>query len=146
MGAVRSCIKRSQGKVTHATLHRFTHQHNDILKYITTRCKDLSSLIISTGFIGISLLRAVPFARSLTTLIVKGDCEITVDTACQILVQCSKLEHAEFHRIGRGRFRDAWTSHMWSIRKLTLNSVHDNGWPVPELYLVCLKFLSLRPC
>ena len=108
--------------VTQAVLHRFTYQQNDVLKYITTRCKHLNTLLVPTGFTGMSLLRAAPFAKNLKTLVVTPGCEITLDTVSQILAQCNELNQAEFPCISRGRFRAAWSGDMTNLRILTLNA------------------------
>lgn len=140
--AVQSYIKRSQGTVTRATFHRFTYRHNDVLKCITTRCKNLYSLIIPTGFTGASLLRAVPFARNLKTIIVGQGCEVTLDTVSQVLESCTQLERVEFLSVCRGRFNSLWTGDLTKIRTLALNTSKGAGIAGGELNTVCSKLLS----
>ena len=140
VGALRSYIKRSKGTTTQAVLHRFnTSQQNDVLKFITTRCKDLNSLTIPSGFTGASLISAAPYATNLETLIVMQASEVTLDTISQVISQCNNLVRVEIHCILRGRFPATWTSDMTKIRTLTLNANYGCDIAGGQLNLVRLK-------
>ena len=138
ISAVRSYVKRSKGTITQARLHRFTYQENDVLKFLTTRCKDLNSLIITHGFTGGSLLRAAPFASNLKTVVVSQNSQITLDTATQVIGHCNKLDRVEFLGICPGRFKAKWTGDMTNIRTLTLNAARGYQSPINQLVMVRL--------
>ncbi len=142
VGAVQSYIKRSKGTVTGATFHRFTYKNNDVLKCITTRCKDLYSLIIPVGFTGASLLKAAPFAKNLKTLIVGQGCEVTLDTVSRVLAICSQLVRVDFLSVCRGRFSPSWAGDLTKIRTLALNTSRGAGDAGGELNMVSSTLLS----
>ena len=135
MGAVQSYIKCSRGHITHATLHQFKHQKRGVLKYVTTHCKNLTSLVVSTGFGAALLLEVVPFAKNLTALVMTEGWDIAMDIVSLILVRCSKLKRAEFRSISQGRSRNLWASDMKGIQKLTLKPARKGQL----LHTVCSK-------
>jgi len=97
--AIRGCVRRSKGLITHATFNRVATANSDILKHVTSRAEGLRHLEIMNGFTGSSMIEAAPLARNLTTLIVSLNCDITLDAVTRLLSLCDKLERAEFHSI-----------------------------------------------
>jgi hypothetical protein len=69
------------------------------LEVLTRLCKRLSYLeITSTGYLGDSLLSALPKAQNLRILIIKG-AEIPLSSVVKALNSCPQLQTAEFHVI-----------------------------------------------
>lgn len=125
MAAIRAYVKRSEGNVTRVLFHRFAHRQDDVLKYIATRCKFLTHLDIPTGFIGVSLLKAAPYASRLKTLILREGCAVTLDTVTQLLGHFRNIDKAEFHGVAFP-YRTVWDGiDMTNIRSLTLNAEED---------------------
>lgn len=139
MGAVRAYVRRSQRTIKRATLHLSKCYHDEILKYIVSRCKVLQRIDVVSGFAGNTILRAAPLAIELKTLIL--DCYVTMDTMCQLLVDCSNLERAEFHKVHCTGRTASWQGNMTRIRSLLINVPgHEPGTglvskSLPELYI-----------
>ena len=127
LGAVRKYIKRSKGKVTRATLDRFGANIEKVPRYITSRCKELQELKIPAGYVGSSILQAAPCASNLKTLIVSSQCQVTAETAIEILFHCPNMENAEFWSVTSEDHRWHYQhfpkeSIMPQLRSLTLRS------------------------
>ncbi|MCJ1464939.1 hypothetical protein MMC07_003554 [Pseudocyphellaria aurata] len=121
MAAVRGYVQRSQKTIQRATLHLSKVHHDDILKYIISRCKLLQRLDIVSGCAGRTILRAAPVAIDLNTLIL-SDCDVTLDTMCKLLAACSNLERAEFHKVYPFDHTASWPGNMSKIRSLLINA------------------------
>lgn len=119
MAAVRAYVRRSQRTIKRATLHLSKCYHDEILKHIISRCKVLQRIDVVSGFAGNTILRAAPLAIELKTLIL--DCYVTMDTICQLLVDCSNLERAEFHKVHCTGRTASWQGNMLRIRSLLIN-------------------------
>lgn len=117
---VRAYVKRAQRTVKRATLHLSTLHHDDILNHVISRCKVLQHLDIVSGSAGRTVLRAAPFAIELKTLIL-SNCDVTLDSVCQLLVHCSNLERAEFHKVHCVSRTTNWQGNMSKIRSLLIN-------------------------
>ena len=76
---------------------RFGANADRIPQYIATRCKNLEKLIIPAGLLTASLLESAPYAPNLQCLIL--GCQITIDTATQLLSKCTNLRHVEFNSV-----------------------------------------------
>lgn len=98
------------------------------MEYLARTCKHLRHLqITGGGVIGNSLTVALPFAQSLSVLIVSGNCEIGPTAILSALKTCQKtLVNASFLRIHAKRDE---AFYQW-----------PNEWPKME----SLKSLDLR--
>lgn len=120
MAALRAYVGRSQRAVERATVHLSKDHHNDIIKHIISRCRILQRLDIVSGWAGSTLLRAAPLAIELKTLAL-WDCEVSLASMCQLLVDCSNLEQAEFHNVHCFDHKATWRGNMSKIRSLLIN-------------------------
>lgn len=136
--AIRECVKRSQGKLTRVTLSRFEHYNtnNEILKYITSRCKALEYLELRDGVSNASLLKAVSLALKLTTLIIGRAHETSFDLVTQLLAQCHTLERAEFHSTTTKGIKAEWRSDLSTLRVLKLDAGKPQQLDTIKLNLV----------
>ena len=128
LGAVRKYIKRGNGTTTRVVLDRFGSNAERIPRYIATRCQWLKDLRISGGFIGASILEAVPCISSLKTLIISEACQISCDVVSQLLSHSPNLEHAEFQSVTGVRNRTvSYEVDMPKLRTLKLDTPYPNN-------------------
>jgi hypothetical protein len=92
------------------------------LEVLTRLCKRLSYLeITSTGYLGASLLAALPKAQNLRSLIIKG-AEMPILSVAKALRSCPQLHTAEFHVIKSAPMNTQVTwPQMDSLTSLRLN-------------------------
>lgn len=126
MAALRGYVGRSQRTVKRATVHLSKDHHNDIIKHIISRCRILQRLDIVSGWAGSTILRAAPLAIELKTLAL-FDCEVSLASMCQLLVECSNLEEAEFHNVHCFDHKATWQGNMSKIRSLHINITPENA-------------------
>ena len=122
--AIRECVKRSQGRLTRATLSRFEYYNtnNELFKYITSHCKGLEYLELRDGVSNASLLKAVSLAPKLTTLIIVRAHETPLGLVTQLLAQGNALERAEFHSIILKGKTAEWPNDLPKLRVLKVNA------------------------
>lgn len=118
--------------VKRATLHLSTLHHDDILNHVIARCKFLQHLDIVSGSAGRTVLRAAPLAIELKTLIL-SNCDVTLESVCQLLDRCNNLERAEFHKVHCLSRTTNWQGNMSKIRSLLINVTSQQA---PESGLV----------
>ena len=122
LGAVRKYIKRGNGATTRVTLDRFGSNAEKIPRYVATRCRGLKELRLSGGLIGASILKAVPCAANLKTLIISKACQVSCDVANQLLSNCPNLERAEFQSVSpAAKSTASWEVDMPKLRTLILD-------------------------
>lgn len=148
LGAVRKYIKRSNGTTTRVTLDRFGSNAEKIPRYVATRCKVLEDLRIPGGLIGSSILEAAPCTSNLKTLIISRSCQVSCDTASQLLRHCPNLERAEFHSVSSAESRPArWEVDMPKLRTLILDTpivIRRHGKPVLALDTLLTKISGIN--
>ena len=128
LGAVRKYIKRGNGTTTRVVLDRFGSNAERIPRYIATRCQWLKDLRILGGFIGASILEAVPSISSLKTLIISEACQISCDVVSQLLSHSPNLERAEFQSVTGAKNRTVrWEVDMPKLRTLKLDASYPNN-------------------
>ncbi|CAD6577406.1 MAG: hypothetical protein ASARMPREDX12_008336 [Alectoria sarmentosa] len=118
-----------------------------IPRYVATRCKALEDLRIPGGLIGSSILEAAPCASNLKTLIISRSCQVSCDTASQLLRHCPNLERAEFHSVSSAESRPArWEVDMPKLRTLTLDTpiARRHGKPVLALDTLLIKISGIN--
>ena len=137
--AVRACVERSKGGITHATLHLAAT--TCALKHVLKCCRALHHLEVNQGFTSTSLLEAASLAQNLSTLIVSNSCMVDLAVVTRMLSLCSKLERAEFHWIYIVGVPPQWQISS-KIRTLTLstgtNPIGPTAWN-----LVCKRNRSV---
>ena len=125
---IKAYVDRSKKRVDRAVLSRFGDDINEILQYMTVRCKSLRHLEIRQGLANASLERAVPLAINLTTLIVGIDSVIALEQIGFMLAQCKRLEVAEFHKARPsksgliGPVVHNWTGELPTMRRLRITA------------------------
>ncbi|MCJ1322703.1 hypothetical protein MMC15_008052 [Xylographa vitiligo] len=124
-GAIKACVIRSGGTLTHATLSHYDSVNSDALTYIASRCKRLEYLELRTGISNESLLKAAAMASGLKTLILLSGHEVSLDTVTQLLAQSKSLEHAEFYIRTRGHAAK-WEGDLSKLRLLKLHAAKDS--------------------
>lgn len=134
--AIRACIRRSKGGITHATLNHVASVNSDILKHVTSRSKGLRYLEIGDCFSGPSIVKVAPLAQNLSTLILSADLHIALHEVTQILSLFASLERAEFRSIICTGPVAQWQIRS-KIRVLVLKAAKGMGSPVASLNLVC---------
>lgn len=138
--AIRACVERSKGGLTHATLNCATATCSIALKHLFKRSRILHHLEVNQGFTSSSLVEAANLAQNLSTLIVSKGCMITLDAVTRILSLCNKLERAEFHWIYTSGIAPQWQINS-KLRTLKLSG----GDVYPEIgtvwNLVCVQGL-----
>ena len=139
--AIKACVIRSGGTLTHATLCNYDSINSDALTYITLRCKRLQYLELRTGISNESLLKATAMASSLKTLVLMSGHEVSLDTVTQLLAHTKSLEHAEFYIRTRGHAAK-WEGDLSKLRVLKLHAAKDSQGSL-RLELVRLPFLTL---
>ena len=128
LGAVRKYIKRGNATTTRVVLDRFGSNAETIPRYIATRCQWLKDLRISGGFIGTSILEAVPSISSLKTLIISEACQISCDVVSELLSHSPNLEHAEFQSVTGAKNRTVgYEVDMPKLRTLKLDTSYPNN-------------------
>lgn len=138
MAAVRAYVRRSQSTTKRATLRLSKFRHDEILKHIISRCKGLQRLDIVSGSAGVTILSVARLAIELKTLIL-SDCDVTLDTVCQLLLYCSNLERAEFHKVRCLIRTTGWQDNMSKIRSLLINAPPNQA---PDFGLVSESLLN----
>ncbi|MCJ1281109.1 hypothetical protein MMC26_000427 [Xylographa opegraphella] len=123
--AIKACVIRSAGTLTHATLSHFDSVNSDALTYIALRCKRLEYLELRAGISNESLLKAASIASSLRTLILLSGHEVSLDTVTQLLARSKSLEHAEFYIRTRGHAAK-WEGDLSKLRVLKLHAARDS--------------------
>ena len=127
LGAVRKYIKRGNGTTARVVLDRFGSNAERIPRYIATRCQWLKDLRILGGFIGASILEAVPSISSLKTLIISEACQISCDVVSQLLSHSPNLERAEFQSVIGAKNRTvSWEVDMPKLRTLKLDASYPH--------------------
>lgn len=126
MAAVRAYVRRSQRTTKRATLHLSKSHHDDILRYFTRHCKVLQRLDIISGSAGKTILTTAPSATELKILIL-SDCDVTLETVCQLLFCCRNLERAEFHKVHCTNRTANWQGNNLKIRSLLINAPLDQA-------------------
>ena len=149
MTAIRACVRRSRGDLTHATLNCDSRICSGVIKYLVSRSKNLHYLEIVSGFTSSSLVEAGTLARNLSTLIVSQSCDITLDAVTRILGLVGKLERAEFHSILTSGRAAQWqiSSKLLSLTLSKSRSLPDRNiaWDiVRSCDSVCSAFTDYR--
>lgn len=121
LGAIRKYIKRGNETTTRVTLDRFGSNAEKIPHYVATRCKGLKELRLLGGLIGASILKAVPCASNLKSLITSKSCTISGDVVSQLLGSCPNLERAEFQSVSSAFIATVWDVDMPKLRTLALD-------------------------
>lgn len=136
--AIKACVVRSRGNMTHATMFRWDAGQHDALAYATSRCKRLEHLHLRDGLGSVALTSAVATASNLKTLIISPDRGVSVREVTEMLAKLPHLERAEFLNIWTSGTPPDWTGDLSSLRALTLHAAQDprNGLPL-RLRLVC---------
>ena len=170
--SARKYVKNARGMCSAVCFNNFGRYQQNILAYVASRCKGLREVRLSSGLVGSSFLKAVPYAVNLESLIVSSQCEITTDAVAQVFNQCVNLERAEFHKVLALGSASVTTSlaklhtlvmnaastsktlpgldnllvNIENIRSLTLRN-WDLGWQSPSTVdfscLRCLEYLDL---
>ena len=121
--AIKDCVRRSKGTLTHATLYRFENsKYGELLPLIVYHCKNLEYLEVLDGPANASLLSAAPLASKLTTLISGAYHETTLDMVTQLLARCHSLTRAEFHHVRSTGLLAVWSCDLSGLRVLTINA------------------------
>ena len=110
------------------------------LDYITKTCKQLRYIeLFSVGFLGDSLLAALPAAHSLRTLVIKGS-EMTLYSVSEALNICPQLEVFECDSVKLAHWiRPHWPQ-LDALRSLKLASRGSSD--IDPMQLVC----SIKVC
>ena len=92
------------------------------LEYITRTCKHLKYLeLLSVGFLGDSLLAALPKAGGLRTLMIRGS-EMTLHSVVEALANCPQLENFECDSVKLAHWIQPQWPQLNSLRSLKLAS------------------------
>ncbi|KAI9690018.1 MAG: hypothetical protein M1822_009900 [Bathelium mastoideum] len=120
-------IKRSEGQLSHAILHRLGASDNRAIQLIIKSCKKLHTLeILSSHSLGNSFASLMSLnSLNVKNLIVANAAEVTLDTVCVILNTCKSLSKAEFEQVTSRNWSADWKTHLPNLRQLKL--VHGNG-------------------
>ena len=148
METVRAYVRRSQGKMTHFALGRSSNSQQAILCYVADRCKGLQALRLGSSLIGASLLKVAPGMPNLRSLVLSSECEISCDTAIEVLLQCSQLERAEFPKtVGGISMITSEANRFPSLRHLIMDQDRQNrSWSsqIPQFLSTIPNIRSLR--
>ncbi|KAI9777550.1 MAG: hypothetical protein M1839_008844 [Geoglossum umbratile] len=119
---VMSCIRRSRGTLTRASLQFLTDDEDSlkaILSRIALRCKNLNHLEIRDAGSNLGIIDTIPMAQNLNTLILHSTMRFEVSS--MLLRNCPNLVHVEFHKLQCfSRHPDPWPKNLERIRKLDL--------------------------
>ena len=127
--AIKACVLRSRGSITHATLDKFRNgKPRESLVYITSRCRGLEYLKFETGTFNDHYLACVNMLNGLKTLIVSSFIEVSLDYVCICLNTLRCLERAEFHQI-TAEGNAQWTEDLSRLRILTLKIARSYDAP-----------------
>ncbi|KAI9825659.1 MAG: hypothetical protein M1832_001003 [Thelocarpon impressellum] len=116
--AFRACLRRSRGLATRATLARLVRDDGELLTLLTKNCPKLDHLEIRNSFTGGSLVRAAPFAKNLTSILISEAGRVTMDTVEVLLETC-----ATNHR------RMDWPKPLSNLKRLWLLANRDGLLP-----------------
>jgi len=136
--AIKACIVRSRGNMSHATMFRWDAGQHDALAYATSRCKRLEYLHLRDGFGNVALTSAVATVPNLKTLIISPDRGLSMREVTELLASLPHLERAEFLKLWTSGTPPTWTGDLSSLRTLKLHASQDqrDGLPL-RLRLVC---------
>ena len=145
LGAVRKYIKRGKGTTSRVTLDRFGSNAEKMPRYVATRCKGLEDLRIPGGLIGASILEAAPCASNLKILVISKSCQVSCDTASQLLRHCTNLKHAEFHSVSSAKNRPAtWNVDMPNLRTLILDTPKAQLRPLLDFKTLLARIIGIQ--
>jgi F-box/TPR repeat protein Pof3 len=96
--SLRAYLRRSNYTLSKAIVHSRAQFDDTKWIYLTRTCQKLTDLTINgSGIIGDTLSSALPFASSLTSIVVSANRDISYATVVGILNHCQKtLVHAAF--------------------------------------------------
>ena len=128
--AIKACVLRSHGRVTHATLDKWfkNGKARESLIYITSRCRGLEYLKFQSGKFSDYLFNCVTMLNGLKTLIVSSHIEVSLDYVCETLNKLHCLERAEFHQVTVER-NAQWIRDLSRLRILTLKVTRSYDTP-----------------
>jgi hypothetical protein len=112
--------------VNRAVLSLYSKVGLDIkkIKFLAKTCKQLEYLeCYGGGFVGESLVEALPLARNLKTLVLSDRCEVTKQTVSQILKSSPQLSSVEFNAIELKSYGRIDFPKMESLETLKLRRV-----------------------
>lgn len=105
------------------------------LEYLTKTCKDLKYVeLLSVGFLGDSLLAALPAARSLRTLMIKGS-QMTLHSVVEALTICPQLELFECDSFKLAHWIHPQWPQLDSLHSLKLESWGSSD--IDPMQMVC---------
>lgn len=98
---MRAYLRRSNFTLSKAVISHVAHFDEKKFVFLTKTCTELKELEVNGGgVIGQSLISALPFAKSLTSLTISERCEISKDAIIEALTLCQKtLVHANFQNV-----------------------------------------------
>ena len=120
VSAVKNYAKYSNKLLNRAILYRADTANGEALEFLIGHCPKLEHLELLDGISNSFLVRAAPFARYLTTLVLGEAREISLDAVTEILGGCEGLIRAEFHSVV-ANVEAVWKHDLKSLRKLRLN-------------------------
>ena len=146
MDTVRTYVRRSQGKVRRFALGRSSSSQQAILSYVADRCKGLQEVCLSSSLISASILKAAPSMSNLRSIILSTKCDISLDTAIEVLVQCKQLEHAEFPMVLQGLLQGALdrADSFVKLHTLILDQFRHDKTPMLPLTQLLEKIPSIH--
>ncbi|KAM3074201.1 hypothetical protein ACMFMG_002978 [Clarireedia jacksonii] len=126
--AIRAHVKRSNYTVDQAILSQGSIDAQK-LQYLTKYCKNLWQLkICRPGYIGETLLSALPMAKSLTELEISERCSITLSAVLSALnLVKDTIEVAEFSSVTSARIGNVFWPRLEALRALHLTAVENSG-------------------
>ena len=136
--ALKGCVIRSRGSMTHATMFRWDAGQHDALAYTTSRCKRLEYLNLRDGFGNVALTSAIVPVPNLKTLIISPERGVTLKEVTELLAKLPHLEHAEFLKLWTSGTTPQWDGDFPNLRVLKLHAAQDSRNTIPlRLCLVC---------
>lgn len=149
LGALRQYIKHARGNCTSISLNLNRADRENILAYAAKQCKDLRQITIVNGYVSSTILKAVPLAPNLQSIIITSQCEISLDTVEQVFAHAQDLGRAEFHRLApsHGFHLTVRSEHgMRKLRELTLNASSNQVIDLDKILsnIPVIQVLSLR--
>ncbi|KAH8589686.1 hypothetical protein B0O99DRAFT_331748 [Bisporella sp. PMI_857] len=145
-------LRRSNYTLEQAVIHSKAQFDAKKMAYLTKTCKRLTYLEMNgSGYIGESLISALPFAQNLATIVVSERNEVTLSAVLSALTICQNtLVEATFLRVkGRMRFTDKLPE-LKLLEKLQLKPLlFQNVNPIIDLSQIVtaapnLRYLSLN--
>ena len=125
--AVKACVLRSGGNMTHATMFRWDErQQSSALVYLASRCKRLEYLNLRDGFGNTPLVAVVATVPRLKTLIISPDRGVNLTEVAMLLATLPHLEHAEFLGIWPSAVSPKWSGDLSTLRVLKLHTAEED--------------------